>query len=1522
MIHRKSHAGARLFFCEGTLPTGGFARALLSACAPLAALLLCGPVLAYEVYVAPAFVYNEGYFNPPTPMEPSVAQAWVDVQNDTTYNYCSTVGGGTTCYSLLNLHVDNSTGLSIVYNNTVNYLTWFDQKICQTPTGGQQTCNTNSDWNPIQAGAVCPPGFAEGIQTGTDSNPRHDTVWCQAAFPDTQPPPKGCKSCIGNPIYAATGLKVQAETDYAGTTGLSFVRSYRSDVGFWSSIASSAFVDYSQPNATQTNNCYQSYYVNSSTQAQVPTCFQYISTALASYQLATSDGRYIQFSGPNGAVTQNADVNDRVTQINVGGVLEWQVQRDDDSTEIYSAAGSLLQRTERGGRTFTFTYSTSSTPGNIAPRPGLLLSEGDAFRHTLSWQYNSAAQIVKMLDPAGGVYQYTYDPTGNLSTVTYPDTSVKTYSYNETADTGGTNLPNALTGITDESIVRFATYHYDSQGRGTSSEHAGGVDKYSLSYQGTSPGATATVTDPLLTSRTYQFQAELSYLQDSNQAQPAASGSSTVNQTEGFDANGNVNTLTDYKGNVTKYTFDLSRNLETQRTEAYGTPRARTISTQWWPTYRVPQVITEPNRTTSFNYDGSGNLLTKTITDTSVTPNVARTWTYAYDSYGRMLTAKGPRTDVDTTTHFAYYTCTTGSQCGQLQTVTDALGHVTTYNTYNAHGQPLTITDPNGVVTTLTYDGRLRLTSRQVGTETTGFSYWPTGLLKQVTLPDSSYVTYTYDAAHRLTQITDEAGNAIKYTLDAMGNRTAENGYDPSNVLHRTHTRTINALNKVYQEINAAGTAAVTTTFAYDDDGNQTSIQAPLSRNTANSYDELNRMTQMNDAGNGVTKFGYDANDNLTSVQDPRNFTTGYTPNGFGDVIQLTSPDTGTTHYTYDSGGNLYTSTDARGAGSTSTYDALNRPTVVAYALNGVTDQTISYTYDVGGGYGKGRLTGASDANHSLAYTYDALGRVVSKTQTMGTIALTVGYTYANGDLTTVTTPSGKAITYGFNSDHQVVSVTVGSITVLSNATYEPFGSVNGWTWGNGTTTVRAYNTDGNVSTISSAASKTYGYDNATRISGITDNGNSALSWTYGYDALDHVSSASTSSQSITFTYDANGNRLTQGGTLSATFTPATTSNQLNSVSGGLTRTYSYTASGNTAGYAGIGFTYNARERVISATTSGTTVGTYVYNALGQRIQKATANGTTYFAYDEAGHLVGEYDVKGAMIQEIAWLGDTPVATIRNEACGLSIFYIHTDHLNTPRRITRRSTTDVVWSWESDPFGNTGPNENPSGLGTFSFNLRFPGQYFDTETGLNQNYARDYDPAVGRYVESDPIGLTGGINTYAYTKNAPMMRIDPSGLFALDTSFSWYTVPKIGSGWWIPFFTKVRLGYTDPHLSSARCTCKNCGGAWSLVGCSASLDVNIFIRNDLNVGADAFARRGEGEHVSDLMSGMGSLYRAGAAAEATERGLPYSNQEICESAASNAVNAALRSAMKAIIDNSRLRDTSGSHTYPGPWPFN
>ncbi|MBF0526412.1 MAG: hypothetical protein HQK56_15110, partial [Deltaproteobacteria bacterium] len=169
--------------------------------------------------------------------------------------------------------------------------------------------------------------------------------------------------------------------------------------------------------------------------------------------------------------------------------------------------------------------------------------------------------------------------------------------------------------------------------------------------------------------------------------------------------------------------------------------------------------------------------------------------------------------------------------------------------------------------------------------------------------------------------------------------------------------------------------------------------------------------------------------------------------------------------------------------------------------------------------------------------------------------------------------------------------------------------------------------------------------------------------------------------------------------------------------------------------------------------TAGSNTTSYAINGLGQRVSK-TGAATTIFAYDEAGHLLGEYDSAGSVIQETVWLGDLPVAVLKTGAQ----YFVNPDHLGSPRSIVDGSG-NTVWKWDKDPFGNGAPT------GSLTYNLRFPGQYFDSETGLYYNMARDYNPGLGRYIQSDPIGLDGGVNTYAYVVGDPVNRIDPWGLW-------------------------------------------------------------------------------------------------------------------------------------------------------------
>ena len=317
-----------------------------------------------------------------------------------------------------------------------------------------------------------------------------------------------------------------------------------------------------------------------------------------------------------------------------------------------------------------------------------------------------------------------------------------------------------------------------------------------------------------------------------------------------------------------------------------------------------------------------------------------------------------------------------------------------------------------------------------------------------------------------------------------------------------------------------------------------------------------------------------------------------------------------------------------------------------------------------------------------------------------------------------------------------------------------------GLTFGNASRITQISNYLG-VSTTASGT-QSFTYDNAGRLlsfNGYINNGNNVANIT----------------QTQSFTYDANGNRLTSkiGTATTSTYTAQTTSNRLTSITGGLTKTNTYDTAGNLTNDGTTSLTYDGRGRMLTSTSAGLTT-SYLINYAGQRVKKANSTEVVYYVYDDAGHMIGEYDAAGTLIQELIWLGDTPVALRGKMPCltggtctETANAYIWTDHLNTPREITRvnASNTHVsMWKWDSLPFGETLPNANPSNLGVMTFNHRFPGQYRDKETGLHQNWHRDYEPKLGRYVQSDPVGLLAGANTYIYARLNTLMFADSSGL--------------------------------------------------------------------------------------------------------------------------------------------------------------
>lgn len=246
------------------------------------------------------------------------------------------------------------TGPYAILQDGIWYWQYFDLYTCSTPTGGQPTCNTASDWSAIATSYVCPPPYGAGIYNSTSGPPQTRLIACAFTPSVRPPPPKDCKSCLGNPIFAATGQKLEVQTDYSGLPGLNFTRTYRSSNGSFSSVVTQSLFNNSLPAGTTSAGCFYGPWTQGNQGGWY--CYPYISVypyvnnGVATYALNTHDGLSIGFSG-NGTITANADINDRLTSITFNGASAWQANREDDSIEIYSATGSLLQKTLRGGQT-------------------------------------------------------------------------------------------------------------------------------------------------------------------------------------------------------------------------------------------------------------------------------------------------------------------------------------------------------------------------------------------------------------------------------------------------------------------------------------------------------------------------------------------------------------------------------------------------------------------------------------------------------------------------------------------------------------------------------------------------------------------------------------------------------------------------------------------------------------------------------------------------------------------------------------------------------------------------------------------------------------------------------------------------------------------------------------------------------------------------------------------------------------------------------------------------------------------
>ncbi|QNN47223.1 RHS repeat protein [Thermomonas brevis] len=1174
-------------------------------------------------------------------------------------------------------------------------------------------------------------------------------------------------SCqVGHPCHPSSGDKSRIETDFT-FAGQSFSRFYHS----LRQVSYADGVGHGWTHSFQTR------------------------IAADATMLISEDGYYspLEAVGTNLFRIQGSQ-NTYIERLSSG---EYRFLAEDGSESIFGSDGYLTSRTYQADptRNVVLEYAPDVSPKQLARAV-------DFTGRSIAFEYEDGRLSAISL-PDGQLISYRRDERGNLTEVDSGGGLIKKYHYDE-PDLAPTGSLGLLTGITYESGDRYGTFEYDGYGRVVKSVLHGAngpTETTELSY--VSQNSTV-LRDMHGSIRTYNYGG-------SNWRKPLSISDQNGVETWSYDASGRPLTYTDIAGIQTRYNYSNAQLSST--VTAYGAAEQRTVSTirdrvgRW-----LEQTILDADGNIaskdSRSYNARGQVLTATKTDPVSTNSRTTTTIYCEQAdvtagtcplVGLVLSVDGARTDAADTTSYTYYasddaSCAAApSTCphrkGDLWKVTNALGHVTETLSYDGAGRPLAVKDPNSVITDLRYDQRGQLILRKVrgGSDAesriTRIAYWPTGLVKRVTQSDGSYTVYHYDAAQRLIGIDDNAGNRIRYTLDNAGNRIKEDTRDPSGTLTRRLSRVYDELGRLQSQADAYGHA---TGYAYDANANAnaTSTTDALGRQTANVYDPLNRLVAtLQDVGGieAQTQFTYDAQDNLTRVTDPKGVNTDYAYNGLGDLTQLTSADTGITQYGYDGAGNRNSQTDARGKVQTYAYDALNR--VVQ-----ITGPTRKYFYDsansavcqTGERSNKGRLSGFNDPSGTTRYCYNRFGELTRKVQTTNDVVFTTQYGYDSyGRPISTTYPDGAVQDAIYDANGQVVELGITPAggarqVVLTGVTYAPFGPATGWQYGNGRILLRNLNRNYQPDAVHDAQtgglSLGYGFDAVDNLAMLQNGARTQSLAQYSYDALNRlnqVMDGPTGTPIETYAYDETGNRtsvITAGVTTAYTY--STGGHHLDKV-GAVVRTYD--ASGNTMKIGGNArqFVYDNSGRMTQVKANGIVTRQYEYNAKGEQTRAYLDTDSAYFAYDEAGHLLGEYDTSGAPKQQMLWFGDLPVGVLAGSGANQQLHYIEPDHLGTPRVIIDGVRDVPIWMWSitGEAFGNTPPNQDSDNDGiVFDFDLRYPGQRYDQAAGLNYNYFRDYDPNTGRYVESDQIGLNGGISTFAYTSNNPLGFSDPTGL--------------------------------------------------------------------------------------------------------------------------------------------------------------
>jgi RHS repeat-associated protein len=839
-----------------------------------------------------------------------------------------------------------------------------------------------------------------------------------------------------------------------------------------------------------------------------------------------------------------------------------------------------------------------------------------------------------------------------------------------------------------------------------------------LTYDTSSPPKLTSVTNGLGRTLTFTYNG-------SNQITQVSDGNGRT-AAYAYDTSGNLSSYTDATSKVTTYSYDIPGRLAQifypsfpstaavtntydslgrimTQANANNGPGNNTTWTYFFAGYRSEEVDPFGTRHVVYN-----NPRGKTLRDILDLAGLDRVTTYAYDGLDRLISVTAPEGN---SVSYTYITAT-NPWANNVGTVTQTpksgspLSALTTTYTYDAtFNKPTSITDPKGIVTTLSYNGT-------------------TGTLTS-TVADSgsaphlnATTSYTYNSRGQVLTATNPVGTVTQYSYDASTEKLLTVTIDPGASPH---------LN-------------ITASFGYDAPGNVTSKTDPNSNTTTVSYDAMRRVLTVTAPIAGIsTTFTYDADGRVTQTSrqnggTPQVSSATYSPTG--KTLTATDPNSHVTTYTYDLLDRLATVTDAENRVTSTSYDVLSR-------LTAVTNTAIQSSPLLQQGYTvNGRLASITDAlGRVTTYAYDGVDRP-STTTYPGSSTELLAYD-ADSNVTSFTTRAGAVIQFGYDNLNRRTSKTPPSPAPVVSYSYDLAARLTGVSDTSAAIpTVLVPGGGGGVQYTSY-----FYYDALNRLSGTI------------FDTVNAVTAPASSSTVFNHWYNKVNQRIYQTASSNAFWSYPTaaassvsySANSLNQYTAVGSATPTYDANGNLTFDGTFTYGYDAENRLISASGAGNTV-SYAYDAMGRRKSK-TVNGTTTLYLSDGDREVLEVDGGGNVLRR--YTHGAGIDEVLNLVSVSGSRALLVPDIQGSLVASVDSGSGTVTAQGVRAFG-----ESADSSGSF----RYTGRRIDAETlGLYYYRARMYNPTLGRFMQPDPIGYRGGANLYAYVGNDPLDLTDGSG---------------------------------------------------------------------------------------------------------------------------------------------------------------